>query len=143
MIVEISKENIEYIRELEKIFSTIFSYKNYIINDFEKNVFTKYFIYMEKNNIIGFVNYYDLYDRFEIVNINVIEQFRNKKIASKMMEYIIKKGYENNIKNITLEVDEKNQIAIKLYKKYNFVNVAMRKKYYNGSDGILMERKMM
>ena len=59
-----------------------------------------------------------------------------------MLEYLIKKGFDKKIYNITLEVNEKNIPAIKLYKKYDFKSVAKREKYYNGVDGILMERKM-
>ena len=143
MIVEIDKNKIELINQLENTFSTIFLYKNYIIDDFNNNIFSKYFIYIEKSNIIAFINYYDLYDRFEIANIVVKEEYRNKKIGSKLIEYLIKIGKEENIKNITLEVKVSNNIAINLYKKYNFNIVAIRSKYYDGIDGYLMERKMM
>ena len=44
-------------------------------------------------------------------------------------------------KDISLEVRENNDPAIKLYKKYGFEEVAVRKGYYNGIDGLLMERK--
>ena len=44
-------------------------------------------------------------------------------------------------KDITLEVNIKNSIAIKLYKNFGFEEKAIRKGYYNGIDGILMERK--
>ena len=47
----------------------------------------------------------------------------------------------NNITNITLEVATNNVIAKALYQQYNFVEVALRKQYYNGIDGILMIRK--
>ena len=36
-----------------------------------------------------------------------------------------------------------NELAIKLYEKYNFKIVTIRKSYYDGVDGYLMERKMM
>ena len=41
---------------------------------------------------------------------------------------------------ITLEVNKENIPAIKLYRKLGFKDVAIRKGYYNGVDGILMER---
>ena len=44
-------------------------------------------------------------------------------------------------KDITLEVRKDNIPALKLYKEFNFKEVAIRKGYYNGIDGILMERK--
>ena len=43
-------------------------------------------------------------------------------------------------KNITLEVREDNIPALKLYKELGFVEKAMRQNYYNGKNGILMER---
>ena len=44
--------------------------------------------------------------------------------------------------NITLEVKCDNYKAINLYQKYNFEKQAVRKKYYNCIDGILMELKI-
>ena len=43
-------------------------------------------------------------------------------------------------KSITLEVKIDNFPAIHLYEKYGFEKKAIRKGYYNGIDGILMER---
>ena len=142
MIVEIDKSNLELIDKLEKAFSTVFSYKDYILNDFKNNIFSKYFIYLDKSNIIGFVNYYEIYDKIEIANIYVDEMNRNKKIGSKMIEYLINLAKQKNMENITLEVNINNNIARRLYEKYGFKAVAKRQNYYNGIDGILMERKM-
>ena len=142
MIVELNEKDIELIEDLEKIFSNYFK-NNAIKQDFKQNIFSKYFIYMEKSNIIGFVNYYDLYERFEIAYIEVQDKFRHQNVGSKLMDYLIELGKNKNITNITLEVNEENTYAIKLYEKYNFQIVAKREKYYNGVDGYLMERKMM
>lgn len=143
MINILNENNIEMITNIVKNFPMIFSSKEQIENDFKNNVFTRYFIYLEKNNIIGFINYYDLYDRYEIANIYVKEENRNQKIGSKLLEKVIKLGEQQQIKNITLEVKKDNVYAIKLYEKNKFKKVAIRKAYYDGTDGILMERKMM
>ena len=140
MIVELTKDNEDLLESFNLVFSTIFLYD--IKNDFISNSFTRYFIYMEKSSIIGFVNYYDLYERFEIANIYVLDSYRRKGIASRLMEKVIDVGKEKDIENITLEVREDNISAINLYKKYDFFSVAKREKYYNGIDGILMERMM-
>ncbi len=142
MIIELDKENQTLIEQLEDSFPHYFL-KNPINKDFEQNIFTKYFIYQEKSNIIGFVNYYDLYERYEISYIEVKEEYRNQKVGSKMLDYLIEEAKKKNIENITLEVNVQNENAIKLYEKYNFKKVAIREKYYDGVDGYLMERKMM
>ena len=56
------------------------------------------------------------------------------------MEKGIKKFIEIVDKNITLEVKIDNYPAIKVYEDNGFKMVAIRKGYYNGIDGILMER---
>jgi len=140
MIVELTKNDNDLMNSFDFLFSTIFSYR--INDDFINNSFTKYFIYLEKSNIIGFVNYYDLYERFEIANIYVLDEYRHKGIASSLMTKVIDVGKQKNIENITLEVRKDNDAAIALYNKFDFIPVAVRSKYYNGVDGILMERMM-
>lgn len=49
----------------------------------------------------------------------------------------------HNVKSITLEVKETNIKAINLYEKFDFSKVAVRRKYYQGIDGILMEKELM
>ncbi len=142
MIHSVSIDDNTTIQKLENAFPVFFS-KTKIIDDLNRNIFSKYFIYQEKSNIIGFINYYDLYDRFEISYIEVKEEFRNKKIGSILLNHLIELGKEKRINNITLEVNVNNKFALMLYEKYEFKKVAIRPRYYNGEDGYLMERKMM
>ena len=80
--------------------------------------------------------YSDIYDRAEINQFEVEKSHRNcgkgKKLIEKMIELVDK--------SITLEVKKDNAPAIHLYKSVGFVEKAIRKGYYNGIDGILMER---
>ena len=47
------------------------------------------------------------------------------------------------LKCVTLEVNVHNEIAINLYKKYNFIEVGRRKKYYNNiDDAIIMTKEI-
>ena len=142
MIVEIDKNDSNLIEKLEISFNNYFN-KNRINEDLKNNIFSKYCIYKDNNNIIGFINYYDLYDRFEIAYIEVKEEYRNRLIGSKLLNFLIEKGMNKNINNITLEVNINNINAIKLYTKFNFKVVTKRKGYYDGIDAYLMERKMM
>ena len=59
-----------------------------------------------------------------------------------MINYVIDK-YKGKYRNITLEVRVSNNIAINLYKKFGFREVALRKFYYGDEDGILMEKQVM
>ena len=86
---------------------------------------------------------YDLiYERCEIEYIAVKKEYRNKKIASKLLEYVINDCKLNNIVNISLEVNVNNISAINLYKKFSFKIEAIREKYFNNDDAYLMVREV-
>ena len=48
-----------------------------------------------------------------------------------------------NKNSISLEVNEKNLIAINLYKKFGFKKIGSRKKYYNGIDDAIIMSKVL
>ena len=110
-----------------------------LYNDLEKNPFGRYLLYLDNNEIIGYLYYSDIYDRIEINQIEVKNIHRKSGKATSLMHKLI----DNTKKSITLEVNKNNTPAINLYKKFNFNEVAIRQGYYNGVDGILMERKKM
>lgn len=129
MIIELRKNNIN---EIENTFINI----SEVLNEFENNPFAKYLIYKEDNKVIGYLYYSDIYDRAEINQFEIEKSHRNcgkgKKLLNKMLEVVDK--------DITLEVKQDNAPAIHLYKSVGFVEKAIRKGYYQGIDGILMER---
>ena len=136
MIKEVTKDNLSLISEIEENFYNTFK-KDDVKMRFLSNIFTKVFIYLEEKYIIGYVIYDEIYSRIEIINIEVLEKYRNKHIATSLLKKVIDKAKDN----ITLEVRESNEVAIKLYEKLGFKKVAVRKNYYNGENGILMEKK--
>lgn len=114
-----------------------------ILKEEKTNPYLKYCFYVENYEILGYITYLDIYDRFEISNIYVLRKFRGNGIASKMLQFVIDEGLNKKINNITLEVNSKNTNAIALYHKYGFKEVAIRSGYYFGTDGILMEKEMI
>ena len=111
-------------------------------NEFSTNPYLKILTYVEKDKIIGFLLYSLIYDRIEIEQFEVTTKERGKGIGNELLNYLIEKYKDNNIKNITLEVKEDNIAAINLYKKYGFKKVSTREKYYDGINGILMEKTL-
>ena len=128
-IEEIKNEDIEKI-EIKEFddFWNINILKQDILNDS-----SYYIVAKEKEDIFGFAGINFILDEAHIANIAVRKDKRNMKIGSELLEKLIEKAKEN-AKSLTLEVNEKNEIAIHLYKKYDFTLVGKRKKYYNNKD---------
>lgn len=130
MIKELTRENISEI-------DNSFLETETVLHELNNNPFGKYFIYIENNKVIGYLYYSDIYDRVEINQIETEKIHRNCGKGAELMQRLI----ETVDKSITLEVRTDNIPAIKLYKKFGFKETAIRKGYYNGIDGILMERE--
>ena len=111
--------------------------KKYIEEELKNNPFGKVLILKENNEIIGYIYYSDIYERAEINQFEIDSIHRNCGKGNILLKELINKL----LKDITLEVKEDNIPAIKVYEKNGFVKTAIRKGYYNGIDGILMERK--
>ena len=129
MIEKLTKDNILLI-------DNSFLNKSNILQELKNNPFANYLIYLEDNEAVAYLYYSDIYDRTEINNFEVRIDKRNNKIGSKLLVFFL----EISNKPSTLEVRINNIPAISLYKKYGYKEVAIRKGYYNGEDGILMER---
>ncbi len=130
MIVEITKDNLS-------LLDNSFVDKEYIKNELDNNPYAKVVVLIENDKVIAYLYYSDIYERAEINQIEVDSFHRNSGKGTLLMDYLIK----TVDKDITLEVKKDNVYAIKLYENKGFKEVATRSGYYNGVDGILMERK--
>ena len=54
------------------------------------------------------------------------------------MQALIDEAKKQNLTSITLEVNDKNFQAIKLYEKFGFKRIGLRKKYYNNTDDAII-----
>lgn len=130
MIIELTKKNIDNI-------DGTFIDRELIETELNNNPFAKILLLEENNDIIGFIYYSDIYDRIEINQFEIDEKNRNKGKGKYLLQNLIDKEK----KDITLEVKKDNFSAINVYKSKGFETKAVRKGYYNGIDGFLMERK--
>lgn len=106
------------------------------------NPFEKCFKYEINNDLIGIIDFSDIYDRLELNYIWINPSNRGNKYSIYLMDYMMEYAKnKNNINNITLEVSVNNLVAIKLYEKYSFKKVAIRPSYYESTDALLMIRK--
>lgn len=131
MIAIINKNNINFPDD-------DFLTKEEVSTELENNPYGNYLLLIEEDKIIGYIYYSDIYERAEINQFEVKPTHRNCGKGNELLKYLIEKLQ----KNITLEVKQTNASAIHLYEKNGFKKVAIRKGYYNGIDGILMERTM-
>ena len=143
--MEISKMNLSDLKSISNILESEFdNFWNYNILklDFE-NPFSIYFICRQNDEIVGFAGMSIIFDTAEINNIVIKKSKRGNGYASLLLEKIIDTARFHHCKIINLEVSINNDVAINLYKKFEFVQVGLRQKYYNGIDALLFSKKLI
>ncbi len=98
----------------------------------------KYFVALLDSNPVGYIGLYIYDDDLNIIQIAVEKEFQNRGIGGVLLERAKKFAKELNKKSLSLEVDEKNEIAQNFYKKNGFVVANVRKNYYKTSDALIM-----
>ena len=115
--------------------------KLFKLKDILKEKYSWIYVYEDNNRIKGFLHATVLDETVDIVNIVVDPNYRNQKIASNLLDYLIT-DLPTTIKLITLEVSVENIPAVNLYQKFGFEIVNCRKNYYPHGDAYLMGRRL-
>ena len=120
---------------------------NYLLNEFLNNSIPGTFRYFNKRSVnvisnhlitliliddnlpVGYAHI-DYDDNKYWFGICILENYQGKGYGKKLMEYIFNHEKIINIDNIYLTVDKINDIAINLYKKYNFYIIEENDSYF-------------
>ena len=141
-ILPMTLDDLEGIKtELEEKYDKFWTYG--ILKSEIANINSRYIVAKDKDGIIGFAGIRIILDEAHLMNIVVKKEKRGKKIGKLLLENLIKISKDVKAKSITLEVNMKNEVAINLYKKFEFNEVGIRKKYYNNVDDALIMTKVI
>jgi len=134
VISKLTKEEVQEVIQLGTMLNPNFS-KLFHIENLNPN--ETIYIYKENNINKGFIHIQNGLDIIDLLNIIVKPEYQNQGIGGVLLKYIIDNKQD---KKIMLEVRSKNINAIKLYQKYDFKIINIRKNYYKDDDAIIMER---
>ena len=109
-----------------------------------QNPNSKYIVAKFNNTIVGFGGIWKAVDDIHITDIVVRKNQRNNGIGSVILAKLIEiSKFDKDIKALTLEVNSNNIPAQKLYEKFDFKRVGLRKKYYNNTDDAIIMTKQL
>ena len=141
IILKMNIEDLDYISNNLESFDEFWN-ENLLRSEFE-NENTTCVVAKSEDEIVGFASLWEPPFEIHVNNIVVRKDLRGQGIGTKIMDYLINISREKNKEELTLEVNENNTSAIKLYEKFGFQKVGSRKNYYDGiADAIIMTRKL-
>jgi ribosomal-protein-alanine N-acetyltransferase len=77
-------------------------------------------------------------DEAHITLLGVHPDYRNQGLGQLMLYALLNAAYQRELKWATLEVRVSNRVAIELYKKFQFKEVGIRKRYYSDQEDALV-----
>lgn len=94
--------------------------------EWERDVFK---VAKHKEQVIGYVHFTKETDKIYLQNIGIVPEFRNKGLGSFLLKRILKEAQKLGIA-VELSVHTKNEVALRLYKKYDFEIIESKPKEF-------------
>ena len=88
--------------------------------------------------LAGYIVFWIVADEAHILNIAVKPEMRNRGLGKRLLSFSLVFMLEKGVKEAYLEVRTSNESAKKLYDRFGFKGVYVRKKYYGNEDAVVM-----
>lgn len=142
IVSEMKEDDLEEVAKIERVsFPSPWPKEQFLMDMRDSEYSCLYVVREEKGKkIISYFAYWLMGKEIHLTNLAVHPKFKRQKIAEWILKWIIEKAKEINSSIITLEVRSSNIPAQKLYQKFNFIPIAIRKNYYGDTkeDAIVM-----
>jgi len=99
-----------------------------------------YVVGEENGRIVGYGGEWIIMDEAHITTIAVDPDRRGQRFGERLLIALLQEARYRGARRATLEVRISNEPAVRLYRKYGFDSVAIRRKYYqdNDEDALIM-----
>jgi ribosomal-protein-alanine N-acetyltransferase len=136
-------DDIKRIADLDKLCFSVPWSEQAFQRELKENELAFYILAEVKDSarIVGYAGVWLINEEGHITNVAVHPEYRRKHIGMSIVDVLIKESRKRaNIKTFTLEARKSNEAAIELYKKFGFLEVGIRKGYYqeNNEDAVIM-----
>lgn len=109
-------------------------------NELVNNHFAHYLVMEIDGQIVGYGGMWTIMDEAHVTNIALSAKYRGRKLGERLLRELQATAAFLGANRMTLEVRVSNTIAQRLYEKFGFHSVGVRKGYYsdNNEDAIIM-----
>jgi ribosomal-protein-alanine N-acetyltransferase len=93
---------------------------------------------LERAGVAAYIVFWVVEGEAHILNLAVNPECRQKGIAAKLLQAVLRRMEDNMVYAVFLEVRRSNKLAIRLYRNFGFKEIYDRKNYYGDEDAIVM-----
>ena len=132
-------EDVPAVHAIElKTFHPPWSYQSFV-DEMTTNKCARYIVAEADGQVVGYAGAWLILEEGHITNIAVDEAYRGQGIGLQVTQALLQYAANMGVQYMTLEVRRSNLVAQSLYKKLGFLELGVRKRYYedNGEDAFL------
>lgn len=120
-------------------FPTPWSYQSFV-DEMTANKCARYMVAEENGRVIAYAGAWLVFEEGHITNIAVAESARGRGVGTQVTRALMQYAANMGVQYMTLEVRKSNLVAQKMYKSLGFIELGVRKRYYedNGEDAYLL-----
>jgi len=85
----------------------------------------------EERGVIGYAVLWCVLDQGELANVAVTPAHRGRGLGSHLLRHVMRVAGQRGVRKLFLEVRASNQRALDLYHRLDFVDVGLRRGYYD------------
>lgn len=120
-------------------FHTPWTYQSFV-DEMTTNKCARYMVAEENGRVIAYAGAWLVFEEGHITNIAVAEAARGRGVGTQVTRALMQYAANMGVEYMTLEVRKSNLVAQKMYKSLGFIELGVRKRYYedNGEDAYLL-----
>lgn len=99
---------------------------------------------LHRGKRVGYIDFWVVKDEMELVSVAVSPKYKRRGVGEFMMRRMCRFAEQHRAQFIYLDVRQSNLAAQRLYEKFGFNKVGVRRRYYsdNQEDAIIMKKEM-
>ena len=140
VVDQMRRSDIEAVHEIERLsFST--PWPGYAFEqELVSNRMARYLVARREERVVAFAGLWLMADEAHVTTFAVHPDWRRQGIAQRLMVALLELSLEIGAERMTLEVRASNEAAQTLYRRFGFVTVGRRPRYYtdDGEDALIM-----
>lgn len=132
--------DIPRVQEIDRLSFPTPARANLFEHELAQNDIAHYQVLGEAEELVGFAGFWLIADEIHISTIATHPDWRGQGLGELLLLNLLFEAYKLPANMITLEVRRSNEVAQALYRKFQFAEVGIRRRYYRdtGEDALLM-----
>ncbi len=98
----------------------------------------RYVVAVDDGEIVGYAGLLIVEEDAHITTLAVEPEARRTRLGTRLMLDLVDRALAAGSKHLTLEVRVSNDVARRLYERFGFAPVGLRKNYYRDEDALVM-----